>query len=267
MIVSHEVRRHTRARRPALEPLEDRKLLATIIVDYRPDRLEPPAGGVSLRSAIARANTDHQADTIILTAGAYPTSGGYQIRADGPLKIEVVGRKGGKGGASITAAASSDSVFVVDKGAQVTLVDLSIAGGSGHPSINGQGMAGGGLFNLGETVLRNCVVLNNTATNGGGIYNGGELRIEGGSIESNTATTRGGGILNLSSSSSHKGPIALTIRKVLIQRNTAQIGGGLTNSLGSVEISGSTITGNSGGNLSAQPGSNGNVIVVDSVIG
>jgi hypothetical protein len=259
MIVSQEDRRHARARRPALEPLEDRKLLATIHVNTFQDLLHPPPGMISLRSAIARADTDHQADTILVPAGTYPTSGGYQLLADRGLKIEAVGG----GVANIVAEASSDSVFVVHQRAQVTLVGLRISGGSGHPT--NHGTAGGGLFNSGETVLINCIVSDNTAFDGGGIYNESELTIEGGSIQRNRATSDGGGVINSRAASGGGRPDELSIRRVVIRGNTARRGGGLANSSGPAEIRGSSIFDNSGGDLFASSPSK--VTVSDSTIG
>src|SRR5260370_34676278 len=54
--------------RPRLEPLEDRCVLSTITVNSITDTAAPPAGTVTLRSAITQAEADATPDTINFAA-------------------------------------------------------------------------------------------------------------------------------------------------------------------------------------------------------
>lgn len=207
-----------------IEPLEARWLLAVIRVNSFEDVAKPPPGTITLRSAIARANTDRRPDTIILPTGVYKPSGTLNIHRDGPLSI--VGEAGVAliqeevSPAEASSPTVNKTVFFVQRGARATFVNLAITHGQAHEPNGTKG--GGGLFNRGIATLLNCTVANNAADEGGGILNEGDLRIFGSTIIGNAATrSGGGGIFN-------KGTV--TIDQSRIQDNRASLrGGGLWN--------------------------------------
>jgi predicted outer membrane repeat protein len=243
MGASHGQWQFRAASRPILEILEDRKLLAKIFVNTFDDLVNPPAGTISLRSALAMANTGRQHDTIVLPPGTYPTAGGFQVLARRSVTILSTGD-----GAKIAAEASSDSVFVVHSGASASFINLTITGGTGHP-IDG-GKAGGAVFNAGVVLLADCTISNNHAENGGGIYNHGDLTIDGNSsILNNTAGFLGGGIDNHYSGVSVGGDSrSLRIRDSVIEGNAASAGGGVYNETGGATIARSRIVNNNASN-------------------
>lgn len=104
-------------------------------------------------------------------------------------------------------------------------------------------VAGGGIANDGDLVMRRSTVQGNTASPeefaaGGGIDNFGSARIEQSTISGNIAAGDGGGIAN--------GPNAeLTLMNTTISGNSADFGGGLLNFEGALSIQFSTIANNS----------------------
>src|SRR5262249_14485326 len=141
----------SRAHRPAAEPLEGRELPATILVNTFADLFDPPPGTVSLRSAISRANTDRQPDTIMLPAGVHGVVRHLRIIPDGRVTIESVG-----GAATIEEVLNAtppdlpvnNTVFTVERGANVRFEDLVIKGGLANAL--GTKMSGGGIINRGN---------------------------------------------------------------------------------------------------------------------
>ncbi|MDO5848694.1 MAG: Ig-like domain repeat protein [Methanobrevibacter sp.] len=80
-------------------------------------------------------------------------------------------------------------IFTIDKGATVTINDITF--------INGNGDCGGAIANYGTLFLNNCKFLNNTATSkGGAVYNNGILTVSNSEFINSTATYYGGAISN-----------------------------------------------------------------------
>lgn len=179
------------------------------------------SGVCTLRAAIQEANALTGADTITVPSGTYmlTLSGGDE----GPTEDDS------RNDLDIT-----DDLMLRGAGAYLTLIDAAQLGDTGsrvlqiaaetNVEIHGLGLlngvaglgggGGGGLANAGTTLLRNCLVSDNSAVLwffGGGINNTGSLTV----IES------------------------------IIRRNTAVLGGGILNSDGSLLVSDSTIDDNS----------------------
>ncbi len=159
--------RRKRARRPGaplqLEALEDRLVPSSIVVTTNSDAVSHT--GVSLRDAVAKANTDAVAgnsdtitfnasltgETITLSQGSLVLSGsGGTITIDGSVAAPLTISGGG---------AAQD--FVI--GAHVTAIiqNLTISGGSTSGD-------GGGIGNMGNLTLNNCIITGNTAGDAGG---------------------------------------------------------------------------------------------------
>src|SRR3954471_313357 len=145
----------------------------------------------TLRDAILSAHSGDQisfslpaGSTIALTNGA--------VAIDKTLTIV------GPGATSLTVARSSAAgtaefrvLDVTSSGAQVFFSGLTISHGVDHSSDGG-----GGVHNVGELYLTNCVVSGNTSSEpGGGIANTGTLVIDSCTTANNSAGA-GGGIFN-----------------------------------------------------------------------
>ena len=118
---------------------------------------------------------------------------------------------------------------------------------------------GGGIYNLGFLTLIESTVSGNSATlgnggDGGGIYNSGaSLALIRSTVSGNSAKWAGGGILNESgfgggilneSGFGDGGRTILTLSNSTVSNNSAQTGGGIHNSEGTVTLNNCTISGN-----------------------
>lgn len=173
----------------AVEVLEDRTLLASFTVDTLVDENDGVGtGGVSLRDAIAAAGdgddiTFSVQGTINLTNGELVIDKGLSI--DGEMNNIVID------------AGGNSRVFNVDDGnagnqAVVAISNLSVTGGTTT-------QRGGGISNFENLMLTNLTVMNNSAgIFGGGIYNAnGTLTVTGSTLSGNSGNNGGGGIFNL----------------------------------------------------------------------
>jgi hypothetical protein len=217
------------SRRPTrlkLEALEDRVAPAVINVTSLADLANPPAGIVTLRSAIQTANTNADAsNTINLTVpGTYALSAGeLAITASKGLTIQNT-----SGGTVIVDGGGLNRVFDVNPAAQnttpftVTFAGLTIQDGVAAPG-DGDVGSGGGIRAQGAAsiVLNGVALINNTATaDGGGIalesignVGIGTLTITGSFIANNHAGDAGGGVES-------DGNGMVTINSSTIQDNT-----------------------------------------------
>lgn len=183
---------------------------------------------------------------------------------------------------------TNDRVFNIFGGATVTLKNLTIKGGRAQNDVGGgiylasgtlnidnciisdnaavnPGAAadkgnGGGIFNATSGILnidRTIVARNVSDTNqrgigGGGIFNAGALRIQDSTIDSNSAINSpgaaGGGIQNQGGTGQDPNVAKVTLINTTISRNTANIGGGIRNLYGSVNLERVTLFSNSATN-------------------
>lgn len=191
-------------------------------------------------------NSAAPGDTITLEAGTY--DGPITIGKD--LTLEGAGR-------NETTISGGDVVVSISGAPTVTLMDLTITGGSsrgivayyGVLTLNGVTVSyntgSGGIYNfLAAVMLHGSDVSHNTGTNGGGIYNNhGTVALWGSSVSDNNATASGGGIYN------NNGTVALWGSN--ISDNTANgVGGGIRiyGSPGSVTLHGSSVSDNTASN-------------------
>jgi hypothetical protein len=190
--------------------------------------------GVSLRDAIAFANTDAVAgladtitfdpnlngQTITLNQGQLElTAGSGAVRIDGAGQITVSGGQ-------------RSGIFQVDSGAQAVLSGLNLTEGQSPTS-------GGGIGNAGTLLLTNVVLADDSSPDGGGIYNTGEL---GASNIIVKGSTSGGGIDNAGKMTVDGGAVSGNF-----DTETAGTGAGISNSrtmtLSNLTISGNVISG------------------------
>ncbi len=133
-------------------------------------------------------------------------------------------------------------IFDIGGGSKVTISGLTIV--NGNPVSND---FGGGIYNFGTLTVVNCTVSGNstsgTSDKGGGIYNGGTAFITNSVISGNftdAASGSGGGI--------YSDGITMNITNSTISGNSAEAGNGIFNTGGGMAIINSTVSGNSASN-------------------
>jgi len=215
---------------------------ATFLVDRTDDSAAATncsvlvGGDCSLRGAIIRANQTFEHDEIRLSPGTYTlTIAGTdeELAATGDLDVFCdLTIRGSSEGESIINANGIDRVLDIWDLAKVTLVQVTLEGGSVP------GEDGGGIRLVGGTphvALERCTIRNNSADEGGGIYAWGGASFKFSTISNNMAQSRGGGIFSLQ-------PLFLLDSRVFL--NEADSGGGLFHSGDSAFVWRSEIFGN-----------------------
>ncbi len=225
-----------RPRRPlALEMLEDRAVPTVFNVNSLADTLAPPAGVVTLRSAIQAANATPGGNTINLTV-----AGDYRINLPG---ANTGTNNSGAfailpGGGNLSIVNTSGGFVAVDGAGLDRVFDINPAGGTANPKF---------LVTIQGITIENGLAQpgDGAPGSGGGIRDQGNasLSLINDVITNNTASADGGGISmeNLVST-----PWTLTLQNTTVSNNRAgDAGGGVeTDGTGHVNITGSTITGN-----------------------
>ncbi|MEO0853017.1 MAG: choice-of-anchor Q domain-containing protein, partial [Cyanobacteria bacterium J06648_11] len=211
--------------------------MATFVVDLTTDEFDgnTSSGDLSLREAIVEANASLGDDVIQLQGGRTYTlsqagtsedngeTGDLDISGvSGALTFEVIGG----GSATIEASGLGDRVLHVLDGADVTLNDITIQGGSGANDLSGNG--GGIAIATGATVtLNRATVSGNTALgDGGGIWaaEGTIVTLRDSRILGNSAEYTGGGLSAESVPTGDGTGLALT--RTTVAGNTAGSRGG-----------------------------------------
>ena len=216
------------------------------------------AGDLSLREAIAEAESG---DTITFDSnlsGGTITLAGDELTIDKSLTIEGLGAEN-----IIIDGGGSDNntrVFNIndnsDAELEVVINDLTITGGSsqignpGNQDDENPG-TGGGIFNLENLVINNANIRDNSAAfGGGGIFSEGTLTVNNSAIYNNSANgvfgSSGGGISNAGTAIINQSTIANN------SANARGSGGGILNT-GTLSVSNTTVSGNSSG-ISNQAG-------------
>ncbi|MEW6264345.1 MAG: CSLREA domain-containing protein [Thermodesulfobacteriota bacterium] len=212
----------------------------------------------SLREAVIAANAS-PGSTIVLQALTYNLSrigAGEDLGWQGDL--DVLQDLTISGSYATINANGVDRVFHVLNDAYLTLIGVTMTGGSAAGA-NGGGIyvengwanltectlanntaaSGGGLNNKGRITLSGCTLYSNHATLGGGIYNQGpRADLTNCTISSNTASNLGGGLYNFGA--------AAYLDFTTIALNSALTGGGIYIYSGAVEVWHTLIAGNIG---------------------
>ena len=236
-----------RRRRPLLEALEDRRLLATIVVNNPTDT--PVTGQTDLREALALAATPAfpgadtiQFDptlfsggpqTITLTLGQLPVTAAVTITGPGANLLTIDGN-------------NTSRIFNVnddngDTAIRVAISGLTLTRGAG------QSQSGGAISNAEDLALTNSTLSGNKAFLGGGISNSGTLTLTNSTLSGNGALfsfpgygSDGGGIFNYVGGT-------LTLTNSTLSGNSASgSGGGIFNN-GTATLTNSTLSGNTAG--------------------
>jgi hypothetical protein len=207
-----------------------------------------------LVAAINTSNANGEVNLIRLDSGTYTltavnndTDGSNGLPSiTSPLTIGG----NGSGNTIIERAATAPlfRVFHVGQSGSLNLEDLTVRGGRWGGPVN---FGGGGILNLGTTIITHSAVTNNLTNSqgggslrggGGGIASLGRLFVAGSTVADNIAGLGPGGAIF--------SPAAVTVINSTIRGNTAEDGGGgiaITTAAGSVTIIGSTIVDNASG--------------------
>jgi hypothetical protein len=238
-------------RRELFEPLEERRLLATFVVDNLSidDEIDgnTSAGNMSLREAVQLANANPGHDTIVFDSGFDTRTIELSL---GELTItENLTIRGYDNSSNALQLALSGGntqrLFSVDAGVSLTIENLTLTEGAAAGE-------GGAIRALGNLTLTDSVITASTATRGGAVYAGAAstLTLTRTTLSNNTATTLGGGGLTALGT--------LVINSSTLSGNTAVGNGGGIESRGSSTITGLTLSGNAsqghGGGLYAAEG-------------
>ena len=201
--------RHRRV--PRLVCLEDRLVLATLLVNSYADNTTPGDNFLTLREAILSIGqgrlTDPTTSSALVTGvfGSNDTVRFAPSMACGTIKLPISiidatvagpsafrisramtldGQTGLDQGITIARAvgAAPFRLFDVNAGGNLTLKDLTISGGAGGDGGAGGGSAGlgGSIFNRGTLTIRNSTLTGNTAKGGPGASGGPGNRDGGG---------------------------------------------------------------------------------------
>ena len=268
---SCENKRAPHCRRIALEPLEDRRLLAVFNVNSSLDAIDAnvgdglaadAAGNTTLRAAIMEANATAASDTINLPAGTYnlTLSGfGEDAAATGDLDITQSVNILGAGAETtvIDASAIEDRIFDLFNSATVEIRDLTLTGGkaSDNGVYSGQEDDGGamrtGFYN--RVSIAGCIFQGNSAPeasgtssygSGGAIYSlARSLVIENTQFVGNSSSNGGGAICTQGTVGGQPGIV--TISGTTFSANYSRDGGAIGSS-SAVTIEGSTFSSNRG---------------------
>ena len=157
---------HRRSRhffQPELTVLEDRVAPASFQVNSFADILSPPAGTVTLRSAIARANQLAGSNTISLPAGTYDLMLG-QLDIKNNLTLTGMGANNTTINAQYTSR-----IFQIFSGFTVAISKVTIEDGLAGSLVQGGVIArGGAIFDSGALALTSDTLFENLAIGGNG---------------------------------------------------------------------------------------------------
>jgi transglutaminase-like putative cysteine protease len=215
------LRRRLKPHRLEFDLLEDRTLLSVLVVNNGTDVVA--SDQLSLRQAIAQANTDAAAgtsDTITFD----PSLGGRTILlAQGELELSGAGTgtitiDGSSSSSPITLEASyitAGRAFQVDSGVHAVITNINVEDGD-ETSDNG-----GAILNAGMLTLSNATVSESFAVSGGAIENTGKLTLNNTTLSGNGASSSGGAIDNSDT---------LVVNDSTFTSNSGDAGGGIANS-------------------------------------
>jgi hypothetical protein len=255
------------AKRPAVRSatlrlvrLEDRCVPANIVVNIAGEDTNPGHGMISLRDAIATANSNNQANTVTFAPGI------TTVTVTSPLQVTAAGQANattidGGGVVTVQMQAQAGSVFILGPSGLVAtgtvyaeLRGMTITGGSAVLSSPSRfGVNGGGGIDVGQnaTATLDHVIVRANSTGyagtqfrygGGGILNYGVMQIDACTVAGNVVpgdrydlSAGGGGIYNGGQ---------LTIEGSTVSGNTANASGGGIYNVGQIVVEDSTISGN-----------------------
>ncbi|MFO0808644.1 MAG: choice-of-anchor Q domain-containing protein [Gemmataceae bacterium] len=231
------------------------------------DVVNPTDSVVSLREALQAANAAPGADTVTFDATVFALPRTIQLSA-GPIDVADSVAVAGPGTNLLTVRGNGiDRLFAFNAaGGNLTLGGMTLTGGRGAVIFHGGILTitdavirdntgadfGGGVYAVGAPtgvyVLRSTFA-NNSAATGGGLYaaDAEDVLVEGTAFTGNTAEAGAGAYFNNRTGLNHG---QLVVRDSTFADNRATLGEGgglLANGLVSVQVAGSTFSGNATG--------------------
>jgi hypothetical protein len=192
----------------------------------RAETFQVACSASALASVIATANTNAEEDFVWLAPSCvYPLAATWVVQPDAGNPLRVHGR------AATLSGQDARTPIVVEAGATLHLVDVTVRDGAGNVS------GGGGIRNHGSLTLERCTITENAVQgNGAGLYSNGTARVVRSTVSGNTGAVEGGGISNATGGT-------LTLLDTTVSGNQGLYGGGL-NVRGRAALFNSTLFGN-----------------------
>lgn len=227
---------------PMLEHLEDRKLLATFVVDSLDtvDDGNRGPGQFALIEAIADANANADADEIVFSDSLI----GQTLVVPAPLNINT----------TLTVRGPSTGVFTISGGGTSRIFEINDGNSGSDLAVviqnlvltqgGGSGGSGGAILSAEALELRNVLLTNNSADLGGAVLlTDGSLTTNSTTrFTDNTATNEGGAIMMATGT-------VLNVNGSTFSGNSGTSGGAIyANNTNTVTMSGATFTGNTASN-------------------
>ena len=236
--------------------------LATFTVTTLSDVVDAGDSVLSLREAVIAANDNSEADTIVLAAGTYDLTISGTGAAAGDLNIEsnITIQGAGAQKTSIAGAASGfDSrLFSVFNGANLTLQDMTVEGGSVSSGAavfvfsegsleatdvvfrdNHSNLSAGAIFASGDVTLNRVALINNSSGDeAGAIRVSGTTTLTNVTLSGNAAGDDGGAIYVVG------GTLNIDHSTIADNETTGGSGGGIFVNSGTVNISNSIVADN-----------------------
>jgi CSLREA domain-containing protein len=217
----------------------------------------------TLRDAINAANANAGADTINFSVSGTITLTSTLPGLTGDLTIDGTGR-------NIVIDGAQQHTLITTFNGTLSLISLTLTNGKSD-FCGGGGCDGGAIFEFEQNVnITNCIFSNNSASRFGGAIagDGGKYVITGSTFSGNTAGVAGGAICaGICSVTNFLDVGDVTVTDSVFTNNSAQNYGGAINYDGSLNVSNSTFSGNSGGNGGAiSKASDGDVLTVNSTV-
>lgn len=188
-----------RRRRLVVEPLETRRVLASLFVDSALDVVDGGDGVTSLREAITMANSVAGADTVIFDPAAFSDATTIELTLGELVVTDSLTIEGPDSNLTLHAAADSRVLLVDALASDVTLERIAITGGS--VSVDDEGGAGIRFLSDGILLLRGVTLFGNQTTGRGGVGGAiearGAVRLEESLVFGNSTDgddARGGGL-------------------------------------------------------------------------
>ena len=214
-------------------------LTPSLLVNTTSDPSTPSIGLISLREAIAYADSLAGVQTVAFSSTVFGTTAQTITLTGGALNLtKNAGVSGsvtilGAGANLLSISGNNVSRVFTLYGGGATLQSLTITGGNAFIT------AGGGLFSSGGSMtLANCVVTGNFSDSGGGLdFSGGVAMLTNCTVSGNVGNYGGGGL--------YSNGTATTLIDCTISGNSTKFNGGGLSIRGSALLINCTVSGNS----------------------